>query len=180
MRLFIAIDFGELKNYLNGLQNKIDKASAKLKETPAFHLTLKFLGDVADNKVEAIKEKLTPIKFQEFFLTLDKIGVFPNENRVRVIWVGVAPQDQVIELQKKIENSLEEFNFKKDFKFHPHITLARVKFVKDKENFRKALKKIDVEKKTIEVKNFKLIKSTLTGEGPVYEDIANFSVSFLN
>ena len=91
--------------------------------------------------VPALKE----IKFSPFSLTLDKIGVFPSENYIRVVWVGVKPTEDVIELQRKIEDSLEEFKFKEDLKFHPHITLARVKSVDDREGFAKNLKDIKVE-----------------------------------
>ena len=171
MRLFIAIDFNELKDYFIELQSKIDKSLAKLKEVSAFHLTLKFLGEINDDKVELIKEKLKEIKFTPFSLTLDQIGVFPSENYIRIIWMGVKPTEEVIKLQESIENALKKFNFKKDFKFHPHITLARVKFVKDKEKFIKNLKDIKVEEKGVEVRDFRLIKSTLKPEGPVYEDL---------
>ena len=64
--------------------------------------------------------------------------------------------------------------FKKEKRFYPHITLGRVKFVNDPETFVPALKEITVEPKQFEVKEFKLIKSTLTSEGPVYEDLAIF------
>ncbi len=175
MRLFIAIDFNELKEDMIKLQGNTDESLAKLKKTATFHLTLKFLGQVSEDKVESIKEKLKEVKFEPFSLVLDKIGVFPSENYIRVIWAGVKPKNEIVELQKKIEKVLEEFDFKKDFKFHPHITLARVKFVNDKEKFVKNLEEIKVKEKKIEVKDFRLVKSTLTPKGPVYEDIAVFS-----
>ena len=174
MRLFIALDFNELKGNLNRIQNNIDKSLANLKETSAFHLTLKFLGEVQEDKINKIKERLNEIKFEKFSLTLSQIGVFPNENYIRVIWIGVNPKDRVIKLQENIENSLKEFDFKKDFEFHPHITLARVKFVKEKEKLVKNLKDIKIEEKTIEIKDFRLVKSTLKPEGPVYEDLEVF------
>ncbi len=177
MRLFIAIDFNELKDYFCGLQGKVDKSLAKLKEVSAFHLTLKFLGEVPDDKVDLIKERLRGIKFKPFSLSLDKIGVFPNENYIRVVWVGVEPKEEVVELQSKTEDSLEEFGFKKDFKFHPHITLARVRFVSDKGKFVRNLKDIKVDDNKVEVKDFRLVKSVLKPEGPVYEDIEIFNFS---
>ena len=175
MRLFIAIDFEELKEFFIELQNNLPKEDAKLTLTKAYHLTLKFLGEVPETNIEKIKEQLKKIKFEDFEINLNNIGVFPNENYIRVVWVGIDPKEQVIELQKNIEDSLKEFNFKKDFSFHPHITLARVKFVKDKPNFIDSLKKIKIDKnKKLMVKNFKLIRSTLTPEGPVYEDLESF------
>jgi 2'-5' RNA ligase len=177
MRLFIALDFNELKEDLNKIQDSIDKSLAKLKEVSTFHLTLKFLGEVSEDKFDLIREKLKEIKRENFSLSLDKIGVFPTDSYIKVIWVGVSPSEGVIELQNKIELSLKEFNFKKDYKFHPHITLARVSFVKDKANFIKNLKEIRLEQKSLEVKDFRLVKSTLTPKGPVYEDLETFQLT---
>ncbi len=174
MRLFIAIDFNELKETLLKVQNSIDGSLAKLKEVSTFHLTLKFLGELSDDKAKLIKEKLKEIIFTPFSVTLENIGVFPSENYIRVIWVGVKPKEEVTKLQENIEKALKEFNFKKDSKFHPHITLARVKYVDDKEKFIKNIKNIKVEEKTIEVKDFRLIKSTLTPKGHIYEDLQSF------
>ncbi len=171
MRLFIAIDFNELKDYLIELQGKIDKSLSKLKECSTFHLTLKFLGEVSEHTADLIKDKLKKIEFKPFSLSLDKIGVFPSENYIKVIWVGVIPKKEVIELHKKIEESLKEFKFKNDFEFHPHITLARVKFIKEKDEFIKNLMNIKVDNKRIEVRDFRLVKSTLLQKGAVYEDL---------
>ena len=176
MRLFIAIDFNELNYQFIELQKNLPKEDVKLTLTKRYHLTLKFLGEVSETDAEKVIEILKKIKFEKFEINLDDIGVFPNENYIRVVWVGVNPKKQVIELQRNIEDSLKEFNFKKDFSFHPHITLARVKFVKDKPNFIDALKKLKINKdKIIITKEFKLIKSTLSPEGPIYEDWEVFS-----
>jgi len=175
MRLFTAIDFKEIEDYLIKLQNNIDSSIAQLKPVSAFHLTLKFLGKVSEDKADIIKEKLKQVKFSPFSLTLDKIGIFPNENFIRVIWVSIKQSDEVMKLQKEIESVLEEFNFKKEFEFQPHITLARAKKIDDKEKFIKNIESIKVEEKKIMINEFKLVKSTLTQKGPVYEDIAVFS-----
>lgn len=177
MRLFVAIDFDELKEDIAKLQKSIDPSSAKLKEVSTFHLTLKFLGKVAEDKVNTIIEKLKQIKFPPFILTLSRIGVFPAENYIRVIWVDVKPQEEAAKLHKKVEDALKEFNFKKDFGFFPHVTLARVKSVNDREKFIKRIKELKTENKAMEVKSFKLIKSTLTQQGPIYEDISVFPLS---
>lgn len=174
MRLFVAISFDELKEELSKVRDSLDESLVKINKVNTFHLTMKFLGDIEDDKVDVIKEKLKQIKFDKFSLTLDKIGVFPSESYIKVVWVGVEPKGKIMELQKKVEEELKEFNFKKDFEFHPHITLARVKFVKEKEKFVKSLKELKAEKKTIEVKDFRLVKSTLAPEGPVYEDVEVF------
>ena len=191
MRLFIAIDFNKLKDYFIELQKHLPK-NARLSLTKSFHITLKFLGEVQPDKVEEIINKLKTIKLESFTVFLDFIGVFPSENYIRVVWVGLKPEDKVLELQKQIDEALSKlfkptktFGFlgtknakhflvkEKDFK--AHITLARVKYTQDKKAFVEQLKKIKVENKKIEIKDFRLIKSTLTPKVPIYEDLMIFS-----
>ena len=173
MRLFIAIDFNELKDYFAELQKRLP-SNAKLSRVKFFHLTLKFLGEVQPNKIDEIIENLRKFKFEKFSVSLDSIGIFPTENYIRVVWIGLKPEEKVMVLQKQIDNSLEKF-FKKEKDFKAHITLARVKFPMDKKLFVEEVKKIKVENKKIEIKDFRLMKSTLTPQGPAYEDLEVFS-----
>ena len=174
MRLFIAIDFNNLQDYFVELQELLPK-NARLSYTKAFHLTLKFLGEVRPDKVEGIIEVIRKIKFQQFTVFIDSIGIFPSENYIKVVWVGLKPENKVLELQKSIDESLKGL-FKKEKDFKPHITLARVKYTKDKKQFLEQLNKIKVENKKIEINDFRLIKSTLTPKGPIYEDFGVFEL----
>ena len=117
-------------------------------------------------------------KSDPFTAGLSNIGVFPDENYIRVVWLGLEPKRKIIELQQKIDNALAGI-FPMDKRFHPHITLGRVKFVKDKKKFVEILKEIKVEKKSFEISDFKLIKSTLTPEGAVYEVLNEFKAQAL-
>ena len=173
MRLFIAIDFDDNRHFKQ-IQDQIPTDAAKLNITSSYHLTLKFLGEVEDNNANIIKERLGEIKIEPFSVLTGKMGFFPSESHINVIWVGFKDNNKIINLQQQVENSLRDL-FKKENRFHPHITLARVKFVKDKENFFKKLKNIKFEEKEFFVNSFKLIKSTLTEKGSVYEDLAVFS-----
>ena len=173
MRLFIAIDFNELKGYFTELQ-KVLPSNARLSLTKDFHLTLKFLGEVHPNEDEKIISALKNVKFQKFEMFLESIGIFPTENYIRVVWVGLNPEEKVIELQAQIEKQLEKM-FRKEKDFKAHITLARVREPEDKKSFVEHVKGIKVESKKIEVKDFRLVKSTLTSQGPVYEDLAVFN-----
>ena len=173
MKLFIAVDFNELKDYFNELQRLLPK-NAKLSLIKTFHITLKFLGEVQPDDAEKTIELLKKIKFGAFAVHLETIGIFPTENYIKVVWVGLNPEKKVLELQRMIDESLKGL-FKKEKDFKAHITLARVKYPEDKKQFLEQLKKIKIEKKKIEVNNFRLIKSTLNPKGPVYEDLAVFN-----
>lgn len=174
MRLFIAFDIpDEIKSHFLELQKQLSTDSARLVFPSDFHLTLKFLGEVPENKVEKIKEFLSKIKFDSFAAKLDGTGVFPSEQRINVFWAGIGPADKITAVQKAIDYALKDI-FPPDTRFHPHITLARVKLVKDKPAFKQLLAKIKIEPKEFKIESFKLIKSILTKQGAVYEDIAEF------
>ncbi len=172
MRLFIAIDFNELEDFFVKLQALLPK-NASLSLAKRFHLTLKFLGEVQPDKAEAIVRILKDVKFQKFRVFLSTIGVFPADGNARVVWVGLEPEGKILELQSQIDNSLKSlFNGYKSFK--AHITLARVRYLEDKGSFVKESKGIKIEKKSIEISHFKLIKSILTPKGPIYEELEDF------
>ena len=180
MRLFIAIELlDDIKECLSMIQNimqekilgKEDKIGLVKKEQ--MHLTLKFLGEVQPNNIKEIKDALKEIKLAPFSVELGNIGVFPSENNIRVVWVGLKPEDKIMELQKSIDVQLKSL-FKKEKSFKAHLTLARVKHIKDKAAFISKLKNIKIDNKKISISSFKLIKSNLTPKGPVYEAIERF------
>ena len=162
MRLFIAVEIpDDIKNYLGKIQEEfIDNHSNKIRPVNVnnIHLTLKFLGEVQPNNVELIKETLKKIKFKNFSVYLGRIGVFPSENYIRVIWVGLKPEETILKLQNDIDENLKKL-FKQEKNFKPHLTLARIQFIDDKKKFIDNFKKIMVENKNIEVDSFKLVKS---------------------
>lgn len=168
MRLFIAIELPEeVKEELIRLQNEFS-GLGKINFVRAFHLTLKFLGEVPDEKVSKIKERLKGISFEPFKVKLSNVGAFPNENYIRVIWVGLE-SEKINELQKKIDDCLEGL-FEKEKRFSAHVTLGRVKLISDKQKLKDKLKK-EVKDLGFPVNKFKLIKSELKSDGPVYSDL---------
>ena len=172
MRMFIAIDFNELENYLTELQAQLPHG-AKLSMAKSFHLTLKFLGDVQPDNAGEIVHNLKKIKFKKFTVEPDSIGFFPKEDRIKVVWVGLRPEGKITDLQQQIDDSLCKL-FKKEKDFNAHITLARVKYPEDKKSFVEQINKIKVENRKMEIKDFRLVRSTLTYQGPVYEDLEVF------
>ena len=172
MRCFIAIDLPEeIKKEIAKIQKQLPDFKGKLTEKDNLHLTLKFLGEISDEQVNNIKEKLEKIKFNKFKAKLQNIGVF-SESFVRIIWINLENCDG---LQKEIDNALSKL-FKREERFMSHLTIARVKYIKDKQKFLDSLKKIKIAPVEFEVQGFALKKSTLTGRGPIYGDIIRFSL----
>jgi 2'-5' RNA ligase len=176
MRLFIAVDLpDEIKNYVFNLQNEINSGLTKINwvHKKNLHLTLKFLGEVEDDKVDKIKERLSSIKFDAFKLTFTKIGFFPSDKKISVIWLGIEPESKLIELQQKVDAEILNL-FPDDQTFSAHLTLGRVKMIKKMKDFKKIIDDIDIEPLEFEVKSFKLMKSDLKRGGPKYEVIEEF------
>lgn len=174
MRAFIAIEIPEeINEVLKKIQKKFEGLGKINFTKKPYHLTLKFLREINEEQAEKIKSLLKNIKLKPFELELTELGVFPNENYIRVLWIGVKG-GRIYELQQQIDSKLADM-FEKDTRFHAHITLGRVKFVKNKEKIKELLK-TESPKLKFEVKEFKLIKSELTPEGPKYEDISVFGI----
>ncbi len=176
MRLFIAIECGQLKDYFVDLQKKIPTKYGMFNWTNSFHLTLQFLGDV-DN-VEKVKGALSNIVFEPFTLTFDHIGYF-SPTQPRVVWVGIKNDVKVKLLQEQIVEATALLGFTQDKEFHAHLTLARVKSLMNKKEFKDKTTQINVDSREIVVNSFVLYKSTLTSKGAVYEALAKYDAQDL-
>ncbi len=175
MRVFVAVDLPqEAKDELALVQKQLSTAAAKMSPAHGFHLTMKFLGEVTPAKVEVVKSCLGNVRFKTFSAAVAGMGVFPSESYARVVWAGIEPEEDVIRLQQGIDGSLEK-EFPKDKQFKPHITLARVKSVHDKNAFLQQLRQMKVKKIKFVVNSFKLKRSTLSREGAVYDDLAVYA-----
>lgn len=172
MRLFIAIDLpNSVKDYLRTVQANLP--AGKMSKTHDFHLTLKFLGSCEENRRKRIEKNLRGIPFQPFEAALAEIGTFGGKIP-RVIWVGMNVPEWLAESVREIENRMAKLGFEKEYRFAPHITLARVKFVEDPKAFADALKKIKIEPLKFPVKHFYLFESELSSKGATHIKLAEF------
>lgn len=172
MRLFIAITVPEKIFYeLKRVQSALPKS--KMTKPKDFHLTMKYLGD---GNPLYIKERLKDIKFNPFRLTLSHTGIFTKDTFPRVAWVGVLNSKELGELKVNIDTALGS---RDDKPFKPHFTLARMTYVPDPEKLKKNFLSLPVNEFTFVVDRFKLIRSDITPEGPVYSEVAKFKAEGL-
>ncbi len=178
MRLFIAIKIpGSLRDKVSLLIDKVRKIKVKAKfvEKENLHITLKFLGEVNENKVDDIRKILTQISLntKSFNILLKGLGVFPSLNFIRVLWIG-CKSEELIKLINEINEKLSALGFKKEKEF-PHLTIARIKERSEKLiDFINKNKEIDIG--SFKVNCFYLMKSKLTREGPIYSNVSKFSL----
>jgi len=173
IRLFVAIKISDdTKDYLLALQKKF-LGLGDFKFVKEFHLTLKFLGYADEGDIEKIDSLMKEIKYKKFELCLSEIGVFPNVGSARVLWVGT--EGNVRGLWELVENSLKK-DYGSEERFKEHITLARIKHVDNKEGFKNLLKETAAKKIKFVVEYFRLVKSELRREGPIYTDLKIYSL----
>ena len=134
--------------------------------TEIYTLSLRRSSDL--NTLNEIKKRLSSIKYRPFELTLESIGVFSQEI-IKIVWVKVS----TVPLQQLIDNCLNDI-FKPERRFMGHVTIARVKKLKDKDAFLKLINSTKINMITFIVREFHLKESILTKEGPIYKVINKY------
>ena len=184
-RLFIAISLPE------EVKDEIEKAQREMREALAgnfvrwtkraqFHLTLKFLGNVAESRVAGLVTALREacLAFTTLQLRAESVGFFPDLRFPRVVWVGVHDSKEVLALlQNAVEAAAGSFtNEPSETKFTGHVTLGRIPRVKRREA--EALEQVAL---GISDRFFgewvadriELIRSELSSSGSHYTTLAN-------
>ena len=175
-RGFIAVDITPNPN-INKLHNEIKQTGAdvKLVEPQNIHITLKFLGDVEENHIDQIEQiiKDSIDNIAPFTIKLKGTGVFPNENYIKVIWIGLEEAEKIAIIATTLDEGLSKLGFKKEKRaFSPHLTIGRVKTAKNKQELLRIINtKENVEFSEQNIHSITLKKSVLTPKGPIYTTI---------
>lgn len=185
MRTFIAIDLSpEIKDNLVTLVNRLKPMGRNVKWVTKenYHLTLKFLGEISESEVAEVKNTLAEIasRHHSFNLLLKGAGSFPpGSSRMRIVWAGIAGEDELLSLEKEIETGLEKKGFpKEDRPFSPHLTIGRVKMPEKQEKLASELiKNNQLELGSMVVRELTFFQSILHPQGPEYRVISRHLLS---
>jgi 2'-5' RNA ligase len=126
MRLFVGLDLPwDLRERLSGLAAGIQGARWLPPEN--YHVTLRFIGEVAAYQAEEIDILLGGLRARGFALSLAGVGTFAKAGRPVALWVGVERNPQLDLLQSKIETACQRAGLEPERRrFAPHVTLARL------------------------------------------------------
>lgn len=134
LRVFVALELSpaitaQLGQAIADLKPRLPRDSIRWVKAEGIHLTVKFYGDVATERLPALEGILpsAAVSARSFSLTVGGLGVFPNPFSPRVMWVGMAGDLENLEaLQKKIEDASTALDFAPEPRgFSPHLTLGR-------------------------------------------------------
>lgn len=181
LRLFIAINmWTEIKRRLEAALAPLRDAGLPIRwtEPDSYHLTLKFIGDVAETDVEGISEVMRTVvtQYQPFTMSLDGFGVFPSLRRPRIVWAGLSAGPGLYSLREELEQRLAALGIPVEERpFHPHCTLGRVR---GKERARlggqldKLLGSLSCQGQMV-ARTVDVMSSHLSPAGPRYESIVS-------
>ena len=182
VRAFLAIDLDDdLKPKINRVIKEFKQIDTKIKyvELANLHLTLKFFGEIDTEGLELLEEKIAKVvsEFKPFDIKIKGCGAFPNNNHIKVIWVGIDEDSIIRELHDKLDKEFTKLGFDRDKKFSTHLTIGRMKSAKNKDKVKATIEEFsDIEIGEMTVNRISLKKSTLKPSGPVYEDLKVFEL----
>jgi len=178
VRTFIAIDLdaglkAALQALVGGLGRFPGSRSVRWVGAAGMHLTLKFLGEISDEQAARISIVLEEVALRNraFDLALAGTGAFPPGRRdPRVFWVGITSAPPLLALQEDIEAEMEKLGFEREKRrFHPHLTLGRVRFPSRLDPIIQEMGKYQEQKfGDMRVEKFTFFQSTLKPSGAEY------------
>ena len=147
---------------------------ARWQSEDQLHLTLRFIGDVDRHRAEDVDAALAGVRQPRFALALSGLGAFERRGEPTVLWAGVAPQEPLKALHKKVDQAIARAGLEPERRaYTPHITLARMRrgagplqpLVESAGGLSSA---------PFEVDAFHLYESRLTPQGALYETIQRY------
>ncbi|MGH9378784.1 MAG: RNA 2',3'-cyclic phosphodiesterase, partial [Terriglobia bacterium] len=190
MRAFIAISLPEgvrrrlarqqeaFRSALNSSQNN-EGHGVKWAPPDGIHLTLKFLGEITEAKVQQVIAGLTPLgDFPSIALEVRGFDCFPDFRRPRVFWAGVVAPPALRDLAARIEAAMAKLGFPSEARsFSPHLTLARFSGARPRPGLESLARESgEWTSGQFEVSRFSLFESKLSAGAPAeYLAVANFA-----
>ena len=182
MRLFLAIELDQalrrqLAEWQKALLPSDPRQRLSLTRVENLHITVKFLGEVVDDRVTEICTALEePARMHPFEANLKGVACFPPRGPVRIVAADVEAPTEMTELHHRIEEALVPLGFPREGRaYHPHITLARARMGLPG-GYRKDLasRLLSGSGASLNVSGLTLMSSDLTKNGPVYTPAKRF------
>jgi len=172
----VRVDAGsELKAAISFLRSGLKNENIKWVDISNMHVTLAFIGNTEEPMIKRVASVL-----KNDFLSVGIInfrlrgfGVFRNFNDPRIIWTAIENHDGLMEAHEKVKNGLGGLDIKlEDKQFMPHLTIARIKDLKDKEKLQKLTQKYaNIPFQDVTISEIVYYESVLLPSGPLYKPI---------
>lgn len=175
-RLFLAADLSaETRRALVAkLADWRDRMPGRVVPPPNWHLTLRFLGDVAELDFDKLVHRMSTADLgTAFSITFGTFGAFPRAERATVLWLGMKRgEEQLNQLARSVEEAVDNAGFPaEDRPFRAHLTLSRIRPPQD---VSRILARVDGVEVKHRVDAVTLFRSHLGKGGATYEQLEHF------
>ena len=177
MRLFVALELPwDVRDRLALMSGGIP--GARWLDAEQMHVTLRFIGEVDGHTQSDIESALSAVHVAPFSLRVDGVGCFGTGRKARTLWAGLAANDTLTRLQSKVETAIAKVGLAPERrKFHPHVTLARLKNPGIQRLGDYLARHGDLISEDLPMDHFTLFSSHLGNAGAVYRTEATFPLS---
>lgn len=181
-RIFIAIDISDVArrgivSHIESLRRQFPGLRVGWEKEEKLHLTLKFLGDINNGRLEALERvlEIAARRVSEFDLTLRDPGVFPSKQNARVLWIGVDdPRGRVTDLYEILEDECEKIGVTRETRdFKPHLTVARLREAQRSRQLVEKHLQTEFEPVEFSVPEIVIYESRLHSTGSVYTPVSS-------
>jgi 2'-5' RNA ligase len=181
MRLFVALDIPEeVRTQLAAFTARLRPAcrNARWVRIEGLHVTLKFIGEMSEEKLESIQVALAAVPTRAPIpITYRGLGFFPDDRRPHILWAGIKSGPELAALAAAVDAALGPLGIPGEQReFTPHLTIARLESPRLLESFQNAVReagRLAFGRATAE--NFHLYQSVLKPGGSEYTRLATFS-----
>lgn len=178
-RLFVALALpAPVRDTLVAVGRPLDGVSWTRPEQ--LHLTLRFLGDVPEEKIAGVTGHLATVRVEPFVLPIEDLGTFPPKAPPRVLWIGVGHgHPRLHQLRQRVDDALLAAGLL-DLEvrtFHPHVTLARCSAEAAKPVAKWLLAHAEFGAPPFRVEAFDLMESALQPAGAVHTLVQRFALA---
>jgi 2'-5' RNA ligase len=181
-RVFCAVELpadvrARLEEHIARLRKEVPDAAASWSRVENIHLTLKFFGNVALDRIAKISAAATRTteQFSKFQIDVGNTGVFPRPSRAQVLWIGVSdPTSKLAVLQKRFEEECAVEGFEKeDRAYRPHLTIARIRRPEGARQLADTHLKMTFEPIAVPINELIVFRSELSSKGSRYTPISH-------
>ena len=168
---------------MKNIQDRLIESHADVKwELPyQLHATIKFLGDVEERSMPEILSafRAATTGISRFMVTYHTVGSFPDNRHPRIVWIGCEEgTGKLLQLKSNLDKLLLPLGFAiEDRKFHPHITLGRVKSSRNLYHLTPMLENCTFEPRVAVVEEVLVMKSLLKPQGAEYSVLQSIHLS---
>ncbi len=174
-RLFLAIKLDldrSLKNIYFTLKKALARERVKFYPMEELMVVLRYLGDIPVELVSEVNCHIAPVinASEDFDLTVSGVDIYPYDIMPRVLWFRVEQEERLMQLADKIDSVISDLTgHQEDFAFYPHVTFARIRFLRDWSVLDKIKKYKDIEPVIFHIKQIILYENIITNKGNIYK-----------